>query len=530
MAKRYALVFGGSVAACALALVVGVGAVPQQSPAPGAQGGEGAARPPRPAFGIRIGLPPVVIPDEDYLEWPLTPAQQAYARIDGRHMKDLVRQVVAFSEKSRADGHQYWGRIAGTPYDAMTRAWVVDQFKRIGLEDIHDQPVTQAPMWWPNSWEASVVVGGKRTPLKTAFALGGPSTPVAGVDLPIVWVGLGTAADFAGRDVRGKAVMIYAVPTPSRREHSALWLGSIDRARKAGAGLVIVDLAIPGMPDVITQPVISGFGAEDAPSEELAISVGPGESDLIREMIGRGESPSIHYRLDATMKTGPSGVVLAKLSGTTDENILLEAHTDTFFSGAMDNASGVAQLLALAEYYAAQPKAQRRRTLLFVVNNDHHSGSAGLAWIREHWGPQLDRTVVDFNCEHPAQTQTYMISGGLMTSDTPSARRINLGGNNGTAELRSVIRKTFKAFGVATYSRPDGGDGDPAVTTSSAPPRIGVIDHTFYHTSMDTTDFLPARGLEQATRAYASIIDQLNAMDMTRIRLPKGAQPVRPPR
>src|SRR5207253_4172383 len=166
----------------------------------------------------------------------------------------------------------------------------------------------------------------------------------------------------------------------------------------------------------------------------------------------------------------------------------------------MDNAAGMAELVALAEHYAAVPKAQRRRNILFVVNSDHHSGSAGLAWVEKNMAAVRDKMVVSFNGEHPAQTQTYWISGGLMTSNMASARRINLGGNNGTEALRNIIRKGFKSFGVGTYTRPDGGDGTGGDGFSVAPPRIGVIDHTFYHTTIDTPDFVPANGMEQSAR------------------------------
>jgi len=105
-----------------------------------------------------------------------------------------------------------------------------------------------------------------------------------------------------------------------------------------------------------------------------------------------------------------------------------------------------------------------------------------------------------------------------------SARRINLGGGNGTELLRNLIKKSFKDFGVATYSRPDGGSGEGSSPYSNAPPRIGVIDHTFYHTSMDTPDLLPARGIEESARAYASIIDQVNKLNMDQVRKPTAPQ------
>jgi len=490
-----------------------------QAPRGGAGRGGGAAG--RGGFGFGRALPPLPVPDSDFIKWVLTPEQRQYAKLDGNHMKSMLKEIVAFSEKSRADGNQNWGRHAGTIYDKMTRDYVVAQFKRIGLEDVRDQPVTQAPRWWPNSWEASLVVNGKTTPLKTVFALGGDSTPAAGVDLPIVYVGLGTAADFVGRDVRGKAVLIHAMPTPSRRENSAIWLGSAERAKQLGARMVIVNLAFPGMPDLVSKPGTGG--GEDDVATSLTISLGPGESDMVRDLIGQGQTPMIHYRQEIVQKGGPSGVVIAKLSGMTDEWIEIEAHADGDFYGAMDNASGMSQLLGLAEYYAAIPKSQRRRNILFVVNSDHHSGSAGLEWVRTNMAAQIDKMVVSFNCEHPAEMQTYWISGGMQSSDIASARRINLGGTNGTPALRALVRQGFKNFGVATYTRPDGGDGSNGDGFSTAPPRIGVIDHTFYHSTADTVDFVPAVGIQQATQAYAYILDQINKMDMSQVRLPKKA-------
>ena len=66
------------------------------------------------------------------------------------------------------------------------------------------------------------------------------------------------------------------------------------------------------------------------------------------------------------------------LPGATDENILVMAHTDAFFEGALDNASGIAMMLEIAGHYAAIPQAQRRRTITFLTTPDHHHGSVGV--------------------------------------------------------------------------------------------------------------------------------------------------------
>ena len=44
--------------------------------------------------------------------------------------------------------------------------------------------------------------------------------------------------------------------------------------------------------------------------------------------------------------------MIAKLDGTSDEEIFIGAHTDGYFEGAMDNASGIAVGLEMAEYYS----------------------------------------------------------------------------------------------------------------------------------------------------------------------------------
>ena len=51
------------------------------------------------------------------------------------------------------------------------------------------------------------------------------------------------------------------------------------------------------------------------------------------------------------------------------------AHRDGWFEGASDNASGVATMVGLAEYFAKVPRAQRRRTMVFLGSAGHHDST-----------------------------------------------------------------------------------------------------------------------------------------------------------
>src|SRR5229473_5839104 len=145
------------------------------------------------------------LPDDAYLHWPLPAGEEAYASVGGMAIKKVIPEITAISRKSRDDGNQFWGRIAGTVYDRMIQDWVAQQFKTIGLEQVRRQELDMTPLWYPNSWEANLIVGGTVTPLTTTFPITDTvGTGASTIEAPAIWLGLGTPADFRDRDVRGK--------------------------------------------------------------------------------------------------------------------------------------------------------------------------------------------------------------------------------------------------------------------------------------------------------------------------------------
>ena len=214
-------------------------------------------------------------------------ADQKYLKIDGLNMKEIMKEVVAISLKSRDDGNKYWGRIAGSKYEAMVHDWAEAKFKRYGLQDVHRQAFSLPPQWLPKSWEVTFSGGGKTITAKSLLpAPGSPSTPAGGLDLAAVWVGTDTAADFVGRDVKGKAVLIHDIPTPGTINHSVTWTGSIRRAQDQGAAAIFV---VYGISDnwSIWQSLGAGdttAGAGRAPG----FYMGYQDGSAVREMIGGG--------------------------------------------------------------------------------------------------------------------------------------------------------------------------------------------------------------------------------------------------
>ena len=73
---------------------------------------------------------------------------------------------------------------------------------------------------------------------------------------------------------------------------------------------------------------------------------------------------------------------------------------DTIYNGALDNATGVASVLAIAEAFAKLPRAQRpRRSSLFLFPTAEEQGLIGAEWYARHPLVPLRKTAADVNLD-----------------------------------------------------------------------------------------------------------------------------------
>jgi len=462
-------------------------------------------------FGLGgLGLPAdrgkLYQPDKNYIQLPLPLQDGKYASIKAASIEKYQSDIIAIAEKSKSDGNQYWGRITGTEYDHMTSDYMMATFKKLGLEQVHEQELELPPQWMPQSWKVSLKTGGQTIPLTSAYPFQNSAGTNDGetIENEVVWVGFGTAADFAGRDVKGKAVFIYSWPTPGGRDSTADWNGAIRRAQDSGAASIFKILAFPGN----AQGINSSFA-----SKVPGIQLGQDDGNLVRVAIEKGEKPKVEISLNVKMvpnlKTHNTWGVLP---GQSKENIQILAHHDAFFDGALDNASGSALMLTIVRYYAALPRSQRHYTLTFLDTSGHHSSpDVGAQWVNAYMKDYLANTVLIVNCEHTSATQIYYINDGMMTSNAIDARRWFVSGSD---TFKKMVKATFDEFGVQLYTVPEESPGGELSQFVRDAPSFHIIDHVFYHTSLDTQDWTPGPGQEAVARAYLKILD--NSMKLTR--------------
>ncbi|MBZ5602219.1 MAG: M28 family peptidase [Acidobacteriia bacterium] len=449
--------------------------------------------------------------EESYLRWNLAPADQAYASIDGRHLKGYVEDQSAISRRYRDNGHpQFWGRIAGTEADEENAQWLLGRFRKIGLSDVRQQAFDLPPQWMPQSWSVAVATDDKTLAVTSAQpTYRSPGTD--GLDLEAVDAGFGTEGDLAGRDLRGKAVFFYSTDYFSR--HSTINGGAIKRINDKGAASIFVILAVPG--NIKTQFYPVG-------SKVPTFSLGLQDGSAIREMIGQARDrkpPRVKIKLDVTQQPGmKSSTVWGSLPGTSDETVFVIAHRDGWFEAANDNGTGVATMLGLAEFFAKIPKDRRRRTIQFLGTTGHHDGTAESGtWLAQH-KEVFEKTALIINCEHTAANEMVLNNGVIQKSNWPSTLTWYVGGS---PKLEDIVVKAYAAFGVPTYEIPARTPAGEIGRIYQFAPSIQLIDTGLYwHSDHETADIIPPTGLEASTRAYAKIIREIDAVDFKDLQRP----------
>src|ERR1051325_11805102 len=73
---------------------------------------------------------------------------------------------------------------------------------------------------------------------------------------------------------------------------------------------------------------------------------------------------------------------------------------DTIYNGALDNATGVAVVLAIAETIARMPPAQRpKRSSLFLFPTAEEQGLLGAEWYSKHPVVPIEKTAANVNLD-----------------------------------------------------------------------------------------------------------------------------------
>jgi Zn-dependent M28 family amino/carboxypeptidase len=357
--------------------------------------------------------------------------------------------------------NDFEGRKPGTPGEEKTVAYLVERFRKLGLKPGNgDSYVQQVPMVEivsdANTSLSIVGNNGTRTLAYGKDMVIWSKRAVPQAELKhseLVFVGYGIVApeyawnDYAGTDVHGKTVVVlandpgYGTKDPKVFKGGAMtyygrWAYKIEQAARQGAaGVLLVhdsdalgfgwnvvqstwtgaQLELAAADGNAASPAVEGWIQKDAASGLFtAAGLDYAASAAAAAHAGFKAIPmSLH--VDATLHDNVrqfnSQNVIAVLPGghRHNEYVLYTAHWDhlgrdparpghNIFNGALDNASGVAGLLTLAQSFVrTQPVADR--SIVFLALTGGESGLLGSQYYVEHPVLSLRETAAVLNLD-----------------------------------------------------------------------------------------------------------------------------------
>jgi Zn-dependent M28 family amino/carboxypeptidase len=383
------------------------------------------------------------------------PAGDPDAAIDAA--AKLITADVLREQITKISSDEFEGRGPTTRADQSVREYLADQLKSIGYtpgdgagwQQPFDVIGVKAAM--PARWRFSR--GGKSIAVSwwdQYVASSGVQTPRGAIkNAEVVFVGYGIQApeygwdDFKGKDMKGKVLLMLnndpdwdpALFGGTTRLYYGRWTYKYESAARQGAAGLIIIHTTPsaGYPFQVVQTSWSGEQFELPAADEPRVQVhGWMTEDAVRSLValaGRdlpalvesarhkeftpvplGITTSISFTNKITRGTtanvygflrGSDPVLAKELVVYTAHHDHLgvgkpDASGDKIYNGALDNASGCAQLLAIARAWKALTPAPRRSVLFMFVAGEEQ-GLLGSQYYATHPTVPTGKIAADIN-------------------------------------------------------------------------------------------------------------------------------------
>jgi Zn-dependent M28 family amino/carboxypeptidase len=337
------------------------------------------------------------------------------------------------------------GRGTASRGDALARLYVAAQLRAMGYEPAGENggweqavPMMSVEAAAPKSWAFRGPKGEAQLAWWDDYIAGsGVQSPRAEIrDAEVVFVGYGIQApeydwdDFKGADLKGKVLLMMnndpdwdaTLFAGNRRLYYGRWVYKYESAARQGAAGAILIHTTPSAAYPFRVVQTSWTGAQfELPNEgEPTIQVkGWATEEASRRLVALGgwdldkltaAAKERKFRpvplgirtsiaLDNKVASARTANVLGLLRGSdaklAGEVVVLSAHHDhlgvgaadasgdTIYNGALDNAAGVAQMLAAARAIASLPERPRRSILVMAVTAEEQ-GLRGSEYYAKH--------------------------------------------------------------------------------------------------------------------------------------------------
>ncbi|MGH2758680.1 MAG: M28 family metallopeptidase [Actinomycetota bacterium] len=406
-------------------------------------------------------------------------------------------------------------RRPGFEADEWVTSWIADRFAAIGLDDVHLEPVP-LPRWEPRSWSLHIICNGDETEV-ACFPLPHSAPAPSGLEATIrrieddprdaIALDTVTLTRLPQSLMRDRALRHYDPTNEFDDLVQVLPFGRslqnvLEPAMEAGAAAFIGIFDAPWE----TCDYYVPYDAIQRPIPGVWISRVDG--DRVQDLLAHGDVRG-RIVVDSRRTEVITHNVVGSLRGSSDDWVIIGSHHDGPWVSAVEDASGIALVLAQAEYWSAVPAEDRPHNLLFLMTSGHMTHGAGTAVFIAGHGDLLPSVVLEVHLEHTAR-ECRGENGKLVPTEDPEVRWWFTSRNPTlVAAVEDAVRAEDlgrslivppEVFGP--HPTTDGGffhlEDVPLVNFLTAP--------MYLFDSQDTIDKIHEASLEPVTRAAVRII------------------------
>jgi len=431
-------------------------------------------------------------------------------------------------------------RRPGTEADHKATQYILEKFKEFGLTDAHLEPVNM-PLWTAEKW--SLTVDGKEIPCFYISHSGwlkeyeGFTAGPAGITAEMVYVGKGAKKDYKKVDVRGKIVLcdvrflsLYqsdsnnvsyfandpdnTLPDDWHQPNPYISYNfprSLYRAAERGA---------VGFVGILTDYLDRNTYYNELYEEKPCLMRIPGlwlsKSDgaRVKALLKNGSAVKAKLVLDGKITPSVANNVVGFLKGKTDDIILVHSHHDAPWASAVEDASGVSEVLALAKYFGQVPAGKREKTLMFVTTDTHFFTYQAHNDLIKKIKEKKMNVILDICIEHIGKeivekdgkiVETGFVEPrGIFITENPYLISITKQSVVKNRLGRIVLLPTYTPLGVPTDAGGFNRAGIPIISLISPP--IYIYDQ------IDTPDKVAVSELNPVATTFADIIESLDPL------------------
>lgn len=442
-----------------------------------------------------------------------------------------------------------WGhRKTGTPEGRKSAEYVEGKLKEFGLEDVRIETVPSMCMIVDDysieiegqTFESFYINGTNRGAESGRFSFG-----KNGEESEFVYVGQGLPEDFEKIDVSGKVVVASIVlpegsaedwfddvytydplkqlDTPKRKVDiysPDIWPNNFYLAQTHGAvGFVGILENYMDDPYLYNEDYTENgwaMGCEYMSLPALWVSRSSGKT--IKEHFAEADTLKGHMVVDTLYEYRDAFNIVGELKGQSDEIILVHSHHDAVFEGAVQDASGTSEMMALAKYFAQIPEKDRKKSMMFAALDTHYTDYAANIGFIKRRKEEGDKVIIDLAIEHVGKEAALDDDFNLYETGEVEPRLLYVSEPRLYEDVKSIVehydlKKTIvplvpvgKGLDREYEFKQDEVISDAYYWNESGVPVVSVVcgEQYLFHIS-DKIDRIPVEELQPVGLAFAEI-------------------------